>query len=1090
MKNPLQLLPACFLLLAFVLTWTAGCSRQKDPAKFIELGDRAFDNREFEKAKIEYINAIRIQPTNAHATLRITKILIAQGQIMEAGRAIPWCRQAFPEDLEIRGLIVEILAAAGGETNRARLMTEITELLERDPANERAMMALVSTTRTPEDLTAASSRIATLKAKAGEKPVFKIAEAEILRRQGDTNGCEAALKQAITLDPNLPNSHASYAAFLFSQRRNQEGEAALRKSSELAPPSAIVRETWARYLARANRADEARAVLDEIVAKAPERISAWALRAELALAEKKPEDAERLLARALGQAPTDPEALRVLAQLRISQGKNDAAIRELEKIAQRVPGSAQNQYQLAVAHLINKDPLKAAAALEQSIQLNPSSLGSILLLADLNINRKDYDRAITSLRDVVNRAPGVEQAHLLLMRAEQAANRPEEALTAANNAFQRFPTNAAIAFQRGVLLRQLQNPAEARKSFEAAAALTTNNLPAIQQLVELDLQSRNVTNALARIQSRLDKFPDDAGAWMLRSSLAIALGDAATAENAARKAVEFAPKLPGAHLTLARAHLGAKRPKDAITAVDEALKQQPDDAESLLLRGELASQQADYPKAREAYEAGIKVRPDSPIFLNNLAYVIAENLNQPEEARQYALKARQLAPKDPSIADTLGWIEYRRGQFPDALRLLTEAASDPLTKSLPEIQFHLGMTHYMMGEEGAARTALQAATDSLREFEGRNTARDFLAMLNVGSGKTDEQAIRALEKRTKDAPGDVVALTRLATAYELTGANEKAQQAYEAALKLNTQSASILTAYATFSDTKLNNPAKATELARRARSLAPGDPGVALVLGRLALRTGDATLAYTLLQEASRASTNRTEIAYDLARASYGQGKVDEAVRTLQQLSGPGIDPKLTQAAASFLEMVALTRGTNPPPAQAAQKIQALLEADPTHGPALFASGLVAEAQGQYPNARKAYETLLARYPAFLPGTRQLAILCAERLGDDAKARDLGSRAREAFPRDDTLSAALGKAVARGGDFNFAVQLLTQASASRSTDASLFYHLGISQQGLKKSAEAINALEKAITLEPGAPFAEDAKKRLKELKEPAAAKAK
>lgn len=1086
MKNPLQLLPACFLLLALVLSWTAGCSRHKDPAKFIEMGDRAFDKREFEKAKIEYINAIRIQPTNAHATLRITKILLAQGQIMEAGPAIPWCRQAFPEDLEIRGTIVEILAAFGGETNRARLMTEIDELLERDPANERAVMALVSTPRTPEDLATVSSRINALRTKAGEKAVYKIAEAEILRRRGDTNGCEAALKQAITLDPNLPNSHASYAAFLFSQRRNQEGEASLRKAAEIAQPSSLVRETWARYLMRANRADEARAVLDEIIAKAPERISAWALRAELALAEKKPEDAERLLGRALGQAPADPESLRVLAQLRISQGKNDAAIRELEKIAQRQPGSAQNQYQLAVAHLLNKDPAKAAAALEQSIQLNPSSLGSILLLADLNISRKEYDRAIVSLRDIVNRAPNVEQAHLLLMRAELASNRPEEALAAANNAFQRFPTNPAIAFQRGMLLRQLQNPAEARKSFEAAASLTTNNLPAIQQLVELDLQARNITNALSRIQSRLDKYPDDVSAWILRSTLAIALGDAATAESTARKAIEFAPKLPGGHIALARAHLGAKRLKDAVAAVEEALKQKPDDADSLMLRGELASQMGDYPKAREAYEAGLKVQPDSHILLNNLAYVIAENLNQPEEARQYALKARQLAPKDPSVADTLGWIEYRRGQFPDALRLLTEAASDPLSKSIAEIQFHLGMTHYMMGEEGAAKTALQIAADSPRDFDGRNTARDFLAMLSVGSGKADEASIRALEKRTKDAPGDVIALTRLATAYELTGANDKAQQAYEAALKLNTQSASILTAYATFCDTRLNNPAKATELARRARSLAPGDSGVALVLGRLALRTGDATLAYTLLQEASRGSTNRTEIAYDLARASYGQGRIDEAVRTLQPLSGPGLDPKLTQAAASFLEMVALTRATNPPPAQAAQRIQAVLNADPTHGPALFASGLLAEAQGQYPDARKAYETLLARYPAFLPGIRQLAILCAERLGDDAKARDLGNRAREAFPRDDTLSAALGKAVARSGDFTFATQLLTQAAGSRATDASLFYHLGIAQQGLKKSAEAITALEKAITLEPGAPFAEDAKKRLKELKEPAA----
>ena len=36
----------------------------------------------------------------------------------------------------------------------------------------------------------------------------------------------------------------------------------------------------------------------------------------------------------------------------------------------------------------------------------------------------------------------------------------------------------------------------------------------------------------------------------------------------------------------------------------------------------------------------------------------------------------------------------------------------------PEIQFHVGMAHYMLGEEEPARLALQKAADASADFPG------------------------------------------------------------------------------------------------------------------------------------------------------------------------------------------------------------------------------------------------------------------------------------------------------------------------------------------------------------------------------------
>ena len=60
---------------------------------------------------------------------------------------------------------------------------------------------------------------------------------------------------------------------------------------------------------------------------------------------------------------------------------------------------------------------------------------------------------------------------------------------------------------------------------------------------------------------------------------------------------------------------------------------------------------------------------------------------------------------------------FKKGDYGNALRLLQESAGK--LPDLPEIQFHLGMAHYMLGEEEPARVALQKAADAQLIFRER-----------------------------------------------------------------------------------------------------------------------------------------------------------------------------------------------------------------------------------------------------------------------------------------------------------------------------------------------------------------------------------
>lgn len=1081
---PFTPLAAILLLLITVLS---GCSRPEDQlARHLRDGERFFENREFEKAKIAYINALRLQNTNAVAVLHLAKIFFNQGQLRDAFPLLLQAQESFPDDLQIREHLLILYAGASrasgalGETNRARLDAELDFILQRNPTNEAAVLLLTHRAQTPEELDQAAQRLQSLRLQAGDHPVFHLAEAHRLLRSGDTNAADAAFRHAVQLNPSSPTTLQHYAQFLFSAGRVTEAEATLRSAAEASPPHGSAREDYGRYLLSRGRLEEAKAVFDALNAKAPERIGAWVGRAEIALAERQWDAADRFLARALGQAPGDPHALRIFAQLRLAQNKPADAIRSLERTLEQQPNSALAHFQMALALLLQKDTTRALQSLEQAVQLDPRYPPATLLLSELNLNRGRPDLSVSSLRDLLQVNPGIEAAHLLYIRALRDNRQNDAALQAAINAQAAFPTNSAIAFQLGFQYRLNNQLPEARTAFENAFRWsTTNSLPAFEQLIALDIDSGNATNALQRLNARLQQEPEDAAIWQIKAQAHVILGENEAAQAAFEKALAIDPQSRAALLGLAQLHVRAQQAPQAIAKLERLIASQPNDFSAQTLLGMLYSESQNHAKARQAYEAAVQIQPDAPLALNNLAYLLAQHFNDLDTAQRHARRARQLAPSEPTIADTVGWIEFLRGNYPEALRILSEVAAQ--LDTVPEFLYHLGMAQYMMGLENPALTSLRQATDTDTPYPGIDTAREHLAVLRIDT--RSPASLSVLENRRRSAPNDIIALGRLAAAYEAAGNFDQAREALEAAQKVNPQAPSILARLAQLELRRFNNPSRALELARAARTAAPNDPEIALLAGQIAFQSGDQPWAFSVLQESSRQLGQRPDAAFALAYAAYSQGRVEDAFRLMNEVAAhPQIDPERLAQAREFTYFISLTQSASPTAdAAAAARVQQTLQSDPTHGPALFAYGVIAKSRGDFAAAQQAYQRLLAQYPAFSPAQRQLAILLAEHLKDDAQAFELGVRARQAFPRDDALAAALGKVVSRRGDHRYAVQLLTEAARSRANDSTLHYQLGVSHMALRQPSQARTALETALRLDPNAAFAADAKERLDSL---------
>jgi uncharacterized protein (TIGR03790 family) len=110
-----------------------------------------------------------------------------------------------------------------------------------------------------------------------------------------------------------------------------------------------------------------------------------------------------------------------------------------------------------------------------------------------------------------------------------------------------------------------------------------------------------------------------------------------------------------------------------------------------------------FDKANEVYRRLLAGNPKDVVALNNLAYNLGVRGTERDEAVTLAERAQLLAPANPSVLDTLGWIRHLRGDHEGALKALVPAAK--LASEDAEIQLHAAIA---MAAGGYMREATQA----------------------------------------------------------------------------------------------------------------------------------------------------------------------------------------------------------------------------------------------------------------------------------------------------------------------------------------------------------------------------------------------
>ena len=166
----------------------------------------------------------------------------------------------------------------------------------------------------------------------------------------------------------------------------------------------------------------------------------------------------------------------------------------------------------------------------------------------------------------------------------------------------------------------------------------------------------------------------------------------------------------------------AKLWRDASDVLTQANKKFPDDVDLIYEQSMMAEKLNRLADMERLLRRVIELKPDHQHAYNALGFSLAERNVRLPEARTLIKKALELSPGEPSITDSLGWVEYRLGNRDEAVRLLREAYRG---QPDAEIAAHLGEVLWVTGQTDEARKVWRegrqrdAANDVLRETLAR-----------------------------------------------------------------------------------------------------------------------------------------------------------------------------------------------------------------------------------------------------------------------------------------------------------------------------------------------------------------------------------
>src|SRR5260370_24278682 len=231
------------------------CSKEARKTRLLAEADNYFKARNYDKAKLSYLNLLRLDPASALAFERIGAMWLEEGAPLRAGVFLARAIVLDPGNAQNRIRLARCYRATGGFADGTK---EALKVLEQAPDNGDAIIALTEAARSKEDIEAAGEQLQKFPRKNDVS--FYLASANLFLSQGELPAAESALRRAVTIDPKSAAAHMAMGdLYLLKKDQKQAGEE-FKTAAELAPVRSMERLKYAALMSATGDTGETRRI--------------------------------------------------------------------------------------------------------------------------------------------------------------------------------------------------------------------------------------------------------------------------------------------------------------------------------------------------------------------------------------------------------------------------------------------------------------------------------------------------------------------------------------------------------------------------------------------------------------------------------------------------------------------------------------------------------------------------------------------------------------------------------------------------------------------------------------------------------------
>jgi tetratricopeptide (TPR) repeat protein len=586
-----------------------------------------------------------------------------------------------------------------GKTDAAT--TQLEEILKKFPASLRSAITLEQMKLRQKDLDGAEAVLQKAAAAEPKSPLPLLALGQLYLILHRAEKAESAYRGALQLDPKSGPALLAIAALQLAVNHQDQAEQSLRQLAAL--PNTKYAHVHAVFLYQTGKREAALAEFEKLAKNHPDDRDARTRLLRAYLGMNKEPQAENLLAAALKKNPKDIDALLQRSSLYLQSGKLREAQRDINQVLHFVPRSVPARLALAAVYRAQRLPQRERQELTEALVSNPAIPEIRLQLAASFLTGND---PTTALR-LLDEAPNVQEKtlpwNLERNRVLFALHRTQELRAALDRL---LPTVRLPEFvlQDALLKLAEHDYAGARAAAEEVLQQKPEDDTAASVVGDAYFAQKQPDKAIERLAQIVAARPHSAPLQYLMGEFYFRAKNTAAARTAWMAAKAADARFFQADGALSELDLRENHADQARQRILSVVQAAPSDIPSLMALARIDDISGNVPEAIATYRTVLSLDERNLLALNNLAWHLA--LVNPDEGLKLAQQAVEIAPGDPEVEDTLGWVFYRKGVYDTAAKYLKDAFSKDPT---PRREFHLAMSYIKSGDKDLGARTLEAA---------------------------------------------------------------------------------------------------------------------------------------------------------------------------------------------------------------------------------------------------------------------------------------------------------------------------------------------------------------------------------------------